>query len=107
MNKTAKSIIGLSAAVVVLGGGLAALMLTEPKENENTDSSVSSSEESSVAEGSGIVLIQDEKATEAGSTVKEVTVKNADGTLHVVMDKAPTDESAATYTHLTVTKIFR
>lgn len=98
MNKTAKSIIGLSAAVVVLGGGLAALMLTEPKENENTDSSVSSSEESSVAEGSGIVLIQDEKATEAGSTVKEVTVKNADGTLHVVMDKAPTDESAATYT---------
>ncbi len=98
MNRTAKSIIGLGAAVIVLGGGLAALVLTEPKDEENKESSVSSSEESSAAEGAGIVLIQDDKATESESIVKEVTVKNAEGTLHVVMDKAPTDESAATYT---------
>ena len=98
MNKTAKSIIGLGAAVIVLGGGLAALMLTEPKDKENEENSVSSSEESSVTEGAGIVLIQDEKAGESESVVKEVTVKNTDETLHVVMDKAPTDESAATYT---------
>lgn len=98
MNKTAKSIIGLGVAVIVLGGGLAALMLTEPKDKESEESVVSSSEESSVAEGAGIFLIQDEKAGESEGLVKEITVKNTEETLHVVMDKAPTDESAATYT---------
>lgn len=98
MTRNAKSIIGLSAAVVVLGGGLAALMLTEPKDNENGESSVSTSEESSEAEGAGIFLVQDEKAGETEGLIKELTVKNTDGTLNVVMDKEPTDDSAATYT---------
>lgn len=97
MNKTTKSIIGLSVAVVVLGGGLTALMLTEPKDKENSEeSSVSTSEESSEAYGEGIVLIQDEKNEE--SDIKEVTVKNSTNSLHVVMKSPTTEESAATYT---------
>lgn len=99
MNKTTKSIIGLGAAVIVLGGGLTALMLTEPKDKENDESTLSSvPDESSEIYGEGIILIQDEKAGESDGIVKEVTVKNSDDTLHVVMDKAPTDESVATYT---------
>lgn len=60
MNKTTKSIIGLGAAVIVLGGGLAALMLTEPKDDKNSESNISTSEESSEAYGEGILLIKDE-----------------------------------------------
>lgn len=98
MNKSVKTIIGLGAAVVVLGGGLAALMLTEPKENENSESTSSTSEESSEAYGDGIVLIQDEKADGEEGLVKEVTVKNSTDNLHVIMNNAPTEDSAATYT---------
>ncbi|MCM1505875.1 MAG: DUF4340 domain-containing protein [Ruminococcus flavefaciens] len=97
MNKTTKSIIGLSVAVVVLGGGLAGLMLTEPKDKENNEeSSVSTSEESSEVYGEGIVLIQDEKNEE--SDIKEVTIKNSTDNLHVVMKSPTTEESSATYT---------
>lgn len=98
MNKTTKSIIGLSVAVIVLGGGLTALMLTEPKESENSDSSVSATEESSETYGEGIMLINDEKSGDEEGLVKEVTVKNGTDSLHIVMDSAPTEESSATYT---------
>ncbi len=98
MNKTTKSIIGLGAAVIVLGGGLAALMLTEPEDKENDEKSISTSEESSEAYGEGILLIKDEKAGDEESIIKEVTVKNDSDELHVVMDSAPTEDSAATYT---------
>lgn len=98
MNKSVKTIIGLGVAVVVLGGGLTALMLTEPKNTDNKESSVSTSEESSETYGDGIILVNDEKAGEEEGLVKEVTVKNTTDTLHVVMNTAPTDESAATYT---------
>ncbi|MDE6798119.1 MAG: DUF4340 domain-containing protein [Ruminococcus sp.] len=97
MNKSVKTIIGLGVAVIVLGGGLTALILTEPKNTDNTESSVSTSEESSEVYGNGIHLINDEKAGEEG-LIKEVTVKNATDTLNVVMDKAPTEDSSATYT---------
>lgn len=98
MNKTTKSIIGLGAAVIVLGGGLAALMLTEPKDDKNIESNISTSEESSEAYGEGILLIKDEKSGEEEGLIKEVTVKNSSDKLHVVMDSAPTEDSAATYT---------
>ena len=97
MNKSVKTIIGLGVAVVVLGGGLTALMLTEPKNTDNNESTVSATEESSEVYGAGIGLITDEKADEEG-LIKEVTVKNSTDTLNVVMDKAPTEDSAATYT---------
>lgn len=98
MNKSVKNIIGLGVAVVVLGGGLVALVLTEPKKTENSESSVSTSEESSEAYGAGIFLINDEKSGEEEGLVKEVTVKNSTDKLHIIMDKAPTEESSATYT---------
>ncbi len=98
MNKTTKSIIGLGVAVIVLGGGLTALMLTEPKESENSESNISTSEESSEVYGEGILLIKDEKSGDAESIIKEVTVKNSTDKLHVVMDSAPTEDSMATYT---------
>lgn len=98
MNKSVKTIIGLGAAVVVLGGGLAALMLTEPKETENNESTSSVSEESSEAYGSGIAVVQDEKSGEEEGLIKEVTVKNSTDNLHVIMNTAPTEDSAATYT---------
>lgn len=97
MNKTAKSIIGLGVAVVVLGGGLTALVLTEPKENENTES-VSTSEETSEAYGSGIQLLKDEKTENGEGLVKSVTVTNSSDKLLVTMEKAPTEDSEATYT---------
>ncbi|MDE6780018.1 MAG: DUF4340 domain-containing protein [Ruminococcus sp.] len=97
MNKTAKSIVGLGAAVIVLGGGLAALMLTEPKDTENSES-VSTSEESSEVYGSGIQLLKDEKTENGEGLVKSVTVTNSSDKLLVTMDKAPTEDSAATYT---------
>ena len=98
MNKSVKAIIGLGVAVIVLGGGLVALMLTEPKNTDNNVDSVSTSEESSEVYGEGILLINDEKAGEEEGLVKEVTVKNTTDRLHVIMDKAPTEDSAATYT---------
>lgn len=97
MNKTTKSIIGLSVAVIVLGGGLLTLKLIEPKDNENTESgSTSSSEESSEVYGEGIVLVKDGDSDEEG-LITDVTVKNGE-TLHVIMNSEPTEDSAATYT---------
>ena len=41
MKKQVKGIIGLSAVLVVLGGGLAAMKLTEPKDNSDSSASLS------------------------------------------------------------------
>lgn len=76
MNRTTKSIIGLGVAVIVLGGGLTALMLTEPKENENSESNISASEESSETYGEGILLLKDEKAGDSEGLIKSLIVKN-------------------------------
>ncbi|MDE5582150.1 MAG: DUF4340 domain-containing protein [Ruminococcus sp.] len=98
MNKSAKNIIILCGAVVVLGGGLIALKMTEPKDNPTEESPVSETSKDSEAEGSGITVVADEKADEHGGVISEVSVKNADGILHVVVDKEATEDSAQTYT---------
>lgn len=98
MNRTTKSIIGLGVAVIVLGGGLTALMLTEPKENENSESNISASEESSETYGEGILLLKDEKAGDSEGLIKSLIVKNDGNRIEVEMDKAPTEDSSATYT---------
>ncbi|MBE6862519.1 MAG: DUF4340 domain-containing protein [Ruminococcus sp.] len=86
MKKAVKGIIGLTAALAVLGGGLAALKLTEP---EDTEESTSSS--TSEASGSGITLLED-------AEIKSVDVKNADDEYTVTMIEKTEEGAAATYT---------
>lgn len=100
MNKTAKGLVALSAVLVLLGGGYAALQLTEPKEEEESSSSETAGEQQSV------VLIRDivpdgpddpNKSYQAG-VIKTVDVKNKTDELHVVQKSTKTSDSAATYT---------
>ncbi len=93
MKKSVKGIIGLSAALVVLGGGYAALMLTQPED----DTGENSSSEVSDTEPHEVVLIQD-SAENASGVVKSVDVKNPSGELHVVQKTPATEDTAATYT---------
>ncbi|MDE7098597.1 MAG: DUF4340 domain-containing protein [Ruminococcus sp.] len=97
MKKSVKGIIGLTAVLVVLGGGYTALVLTDP-DKENPDSSISS--ESSESEQRNIVLIHDDNVSEdeQNSVIKTVDVKNTDGELHVVQKTPATSETSATYT---------
>ena len=103
MKKTAKGIIALAAVLAVMGGGYAALKLTEPEDGGDTSASTSSE---STPEAETAVLVSDdipdtEDTSSLGynvSVIKTVTVKNKDGELHVVQKTAPTEDSAATYT---------
>lgn len=91
MKKAVKGIIGLSAALVLLGGGLATLKLTEPN-----DSGSESDSSSSEVSGAGVTLVSDKNSEEG--TVSKVKVTNSAGILDVIMKTEPTDSSAATYT---------
>lgn len=106
MKKEVKGIIALSAALAVLGGGLAVMKLTEkPEENDN-----SVVEETTQPEGAGIILIED--STEPPRTtseneitnsfeesyVKTVRVINQTEELNVIVKEAPTDTTAVIYT---------
>lgn len=105
MKKTEKGILGLSAALVVLGGGLAVLKLTEKDDNSNTDSSLSDTETTTEApEGSGLTLIYDTSlegpdATEhVHGVIESVQVTNETGTYTSKLVSAATDDAAAVYT---------
>lgn len=86
MKKAVKGIIGLGAVLVVLGGGLAALKLTE---SDNTEGS--SSSESSEVSGAGTVILED-------ADIKSVNVKNMTTEFTVLASEASADESYITYT---------
>ncbi|MCD7890451.1 MAG: DUF4340 domain-containing protein [Ruminococcus sp.] len=94
MKKAAKGIIGLSAALVVLGGGLAALKFTD------TDDQTEEEESSSVSEtsGSGITLVEDTESSDGTGTVSRVNVVNPSGELNVIIATEATDDASATYT---------
>lgn len=101
MNKTAKGIVALAGVLAVLGGGYAALRLTDPGETE--ESSVSSEDDSS----QHVVIIHDDKVTgeapETGETlmgtVVHVQVKNETDDLSVIPNPAAaTDENASKFT---------
>ncbi len=104
MSKTLKGIIGLTALLAVLGGGYAALRLTEPK--DDPDSSSSGAEMTTSALSETVILIKDDAVTgtdpETGETlegvIKTVDVTNQTDVLHVVQKSTKTEESAATYT---------
>lgn len=98
MKKQVKGIIGLGAVLALLGGGYAALKLTDPdKNNEGTESSSAvSSIDDKEKEGAGTLLISDNGAEDAD--VKSVTVKNSSDELNVVILTEKTEDSAARYT---------
>lgn len=105
MKKAVKGIIGLSAALVVLGGSYAALTLSgvldDPEENPDPGTSDVSEPEQQIK-----ILIRDDKVTgtdpETGAdlegVIKTVDVKNKTDEFHVVQKSTKTEESAATYT---------
>lgn len=103
MKKSVKGIIGLSAVLVILGGGYAALMLTQPESNEDENSSIT---ENSETEQQAIILIHDDKVTgtdpdtgaDLKGVIKTVSVKNRTDELHVVQQEKKTEDSVITYT---------
>ncbi len=102
MKNSVKGIIGLSAALVALGGGAAALLLTEP-DGKGGDTSAPTE---AVSEQQVKILIHDDKVTgtdpETGADlegiIKTVNVKNKTDELKVVQKSTKTENSAATYT---------
>lgn len=114
MKKQLYGIIGLSAAVAVLGGGLAALKLTEKSDSDESSSAVEMTQ--AAVEGSGMILIDDnteppyaaptteayvigtEPAVDEKPAVSSVHVKNADGELEVKVLSQATADAAAEYT---------
>ncbi len=103
MKKSVKGIIGLSAALVALGGGAAALLLTDPdrsNEGETTEPTEATVEQQIK------ILIHDDKVTgtdpETGAdlegVIKTVDVKNKTDELHVVQQSPQTEDSAVVYT---------
>jgi hypothetical protein len=97
MNKTAKGIIALGAVLAVLGGGYAALRLTEPKEEGGSSASSEVNEDKQ-----SVILIKDDENESASGynvgVIKTVDIKNQTDELHVIQKTAKTDDSAATYT---------
>ncbi|MCM1132248.1 MAG: DUF4340 domain-containing protein [Ruminococcus flavefaciens] len=102
MKKSVKGIIGLCAVLAVLGGGYTALMLTQPEEpaEDNSSSDVTDTQQHEV------ILIHDDSVTgtdpdtgaDLKGVVKTVDVKNASGELHVVQKTPATDDTATVYT---------
>lgn len=97
MKKSVKGIIGLSAALVVLGGGYAVLMLTQPESDEDISSSETGNSET---EQQSVILIQDSNISDTGETgvVKTVNVKNKTDELHVVQREKESADDVTTYT---------
>ncbi|MBP5362298.1 MAG: DUF4340 domain-containing protein [Ruminococcus sp.] len=106
MNKTAKGLIALSGVLVLLGGGYAALRLTEDKGGESESSPSSESSES----GKQVIIISDQapdgpedpnQSFDYG-VVKTVDVKNLDDELHVVQKAKNVEESGNSYATYTL-----
>lgn len=101
MKKQVKGIICLSAVLAVLGGGFAFLKLTEPADEESSESSQLSYPDSK--EGAGMTIITDSEEEGAPlGTVKSAVVKNAEDEIKIVMQKQEKTEdgkeASPTYT---------
>lgn len=103
MKNSVKGIIGLSAALVALGGGAAALLLTDPDRDNGGDATEPTE---ATVEQQVKILIHDDKVTgtdpETGADlegiIKTVDVKNNTDELHVVQQSPETEDSAVVYT---------
>ena len=105
MKKQMYGIIGLSAAVVVLGGGLAVLKVTDKSGNDSSSSVTAT--ESAVAPGADLVLIEDGDKAPGTHTleeehyhgvVKSVKVVNEFGTMEAVLEKEASEGESSVYT---------
>ena len=100
MKKQVKGIICLSAVLAALGGGFAFLKLTEPAEEESSESSQLSYPDSK--EGAGITIVTDSEEEGAPlGTVKSAVVKNAEGEIKVIQQEKAADaeeDASPTYT---------
>jgi hypothetical protein len=103
MKKQMYGIIGLSAAVVVLGGGLAVLKLTDSSDKGGSSSAAVSDNEN-VTKGVGLVLVEDGSKLPGSHTADEehyhgvvdsVKVKNSSGELEAVRTSADDAETTA------------
>ena len=95
-------IIGLSAAVVVLGGGLIALNVADKSVNEDKNPVVEQTTENT---GRGFIIVDDSSAPyipDAGVTakgkVKSVKVTNGDIVLDAIISKEASEGSYSEYT---------
>ena len=100
MKKSVKQIIGLGVVLAALGGGAAALMLTDPDKDPENESSTSESEIPTDNEQQAVILIRDDKVTgtdpdtgaDLEGVVEKVSVSNEYGEFDVVhQDKAGED----------------
>lgn len=85
MKKAVKGMIGLTAVLALLCGGVAVLKMTEP---ENKDES---SAESSEAYGANTLILEN-------ADIDRIKLKNSSGELNIIQEKDPSDESASSYT---------
>lgn len=108
MKKEVKGIIALGGVLAVLGGGLAAMKLTDKSGSESSGSDDKSSAETTTApKGSGEILVGDtngqsasegaEASVQNEGTVVSVHVKNRDDEYDIVMTDPPTEQIAAQY----------
>lgn len=102
MKKQMYGIIGLSAAVVVLGGGLIALNIADKSVNEDKNPVVEQTTENT---GRGFIIVDDSSAPyipDAGVTakgkVKSVKVTNGDIVLDAIISKEASEGSYSEYT---------
>ena len=101
MKKQVKGIICLSAVLAAMGGGFAFLKLTEPADEESSESSQLSYPDSK--EGADMTIITDSEEEGAPlGTVKSAVVKNAEDEIKIVMQKQEKtedgEEASPTYT---------
>ena len=103
MSNGVKGIIGLSLVLAIMGGGYAALRLTEPEDANDGDTTETTE---AATEQQNRIIIYDSQVTgtdpETGESlegvIKTVDVKNQTDELHVVQKTPKTEDSAATYT---------
>ena len=103
MSKSVKSIIAAVLVLAALGGGFAALKLTDPERN-NGDSSITETT-TDMDRTKYLTLIQDEKAEKdpetgvaSGGVIHRITVTNEHGSMTVVETKETEKEDNPEYT---------
>lgn len=97
MKKQVKGIIGLSAVLVVLGGGLVFLKLTDPDKDKPSEGS-EELVDPNTPQGADIIIVSDDKSDGEAGVVKRAVIKNETDEIKVKMVSEATEEESAVYT---------